>query len=134
MARKTTTTRAAAPKSSGELSVREAGRLGGNKVKEKYGPDFYSEIGTKGGETVRREVEKGTLPKDFYSQIGQKGGNTVKEEYGPEFYSQIGKKGGNKVKEEYGPEFYSQIGTKGGNKVRDLINAGKAQMEGRTKR
>lgn len=124
MATKKTTPRAASTNRS-DLTVREAGRLGGNKVKEEYGPEFYSQIGTKGGEAVRDAVESGDLPNDFYSKIGQKGGNKVAEEYGPEFYSQIGKKGGNKVKQEYGPEFYSKIGTKGGQKVRELIERGK---------
>jgi len=108
-----------------DMTVREAGRMGGNKVKKEYGPDFYSQIGTKGGEAVREAVDSGELPKDFYSKIGQKGGNKVAEESGPDFYSQIGKKGGNKVKKEYGPDFYSQIGTKGGQKVRELIERGK---------
>lgn len=119
------TTNKAAGTSRSDLTVREAGRLGGNKVKQEYGPEFYSQIGTKGGEAVRDAVESGELPNDFYSKIGQKGGNKVAEEYGPEFYSQIGKKGGNKVKQQYGPDFYSKIGTKGGQKVRELIERGK---------
>lgn len=123
MATKKTTTRATTPRS--DLTVREAGRLGGNKVKQEYGPEFYSQIGTKGGEAVRDAVESGELPTDFYSKIGQKGGTKVAEEYGPEFYSQIGKKGGNKVKQQYGPDFYSKIGQKGGQKVRELIERGK---------
>lgn len=124
MARKTTGTTSKTTSRS-DLTVREAGRLGGNKVKEEYGPEFYSQIGTKGGEAVRDAVESGELPQDFYSKIGQKGGNKVAEEYGPEFYSQIGKKGGNKVKQEYGAEFYSQIGHKGGQKVKELIERGR---------
>ena len=43
----------------GEMTVREAGR--------------------KGGEATKREVESGELPKDFYSEIGHKGGQKVKE-------------------------------------------------------
>lgn len=112
-------------KSKSDLTVSEAGRLGGNKVKQEYGPDFYAQIGTKGGEAVRDAVDSGELPKDFYSKIGKKGGNKVAKAYGPEFYSQIGKKGGNKVKEEYGPDFYSQIGHKGGQKVKELIERAK---------
>ncbi|MNK74514.1 Glucose starvation-inducible protein B [compost metagenome] len=67
---------------SGDMTTREAGRLGGEKVRDKYGVEFYSEIGHKGGEIG-----------------GRKGGNTTKQKYGPEFYSQIGKKGGNKVRD-----------------------------------
>jgi general stress protein YciG len=42
-----------------DLSVRDAGRMGGEKVRE--------------------EVQRGDLPSDFYSQIGHKGGQKVKD-------------------------------------------------------
>jgi general stress protein YciG len=42
-----------------DMTVREAGRMGGETVKEKYGPEFYSEIGHKGGEKVRELIEEG---------------------------------------------------------------------------
>lgn len=48
--------------------ARTAGRLGGERVKEKYGSNFYTEIGRKGGEAVRDA--HGT---EFYSMIGKKG-------------------------------------------------------------
>lgn len=56
-----------------EMTVREAGRRGGEKTAETHGHEFYEEIGRKGGETT-------------------------KEEYGPEFYKEIGKKGGETVR------------------------------------
>jgi general stress protein YciG len=62
----------------GEMTVREAGRRGGETVKNKYGSEFYEAIGKKGG---------------------QKGGETTKRKYGHEFYEEIGKKGGQKVRE-----------------------------------
>ncbi|HEY9723096.1 MAG TPA: KGG domain-containing protein [Oscillatoriaceae cyanobacterium] len=43
----------------GDMTVREAGHLGGETVKEKYGPEFYSEIGHKGGQKVRELIEEG---------------------------------------------------------------------------
>ena len=49
--------------------AREAGRKGGEIVKQRYGPTFYQEIGRKGGETVKKS--RGT---DFYAEIGRKGG------------------------------------------------------------
>jgi general stress protein YciG len=49
--------------------AREAGRRGGETVKNRYGPSFYQSIGKKGGETVKRE--RGT---EFYAEIGRKGG------------------------------------------------------------
>ena len=47
----------------------EAGRRGGEVVKERYGAEFYSEIGKRGGETVKQE--RGA---EYYSNIGRKGG------------------------------------------------------------
>ncbi len=49
--------------------AREAGKKGGEIVKERYGPAFYQEIGRKGGETVKKS--RGT---EFYAEIGRKGG------------------------------------------------------------
>ncbi len=47
----------------GEMTVEEAGRKGGQKggekVLNKYGPEFYSKIGHKGGQKVRELIEKG---------------------------------------------------------------------------
>ncbi len=57
----------------GGMTVREAGKRGGDRVKAKYGSEFYEAIGRKGGEAT-------------------------KEKYGPTFYEEIGQKGGQKVK------------------------------------
>ncbi len=43
----------------GEISVREAGRRGGTTTKERHGPEFYREIGHKGGQKVRELIERG---------------------------------------------------------------------------
>jgi len=53
----------------------DAGRKGGLKTKERYGPNFFQEIGRKGG---------------------KKGGLTTKERYGADFYRTIGRKGGSR--------------------------------------
>ncbi len=42
----------------GGMTVQEAGRKGGNTVKEKYGPEFYSKIGQKGGEIRGKEIHE----------------------------------------------------------------------------
>ena len=60
------------PKTGG-MSVREAGKRGGDRVKAKYGSEFYEAIGRKGGEAT-------------------------KSKYGPSFYEEIGAKGGQKLK------------------------------------
>lgn len=62
-----------APPSGGGMTVREAGKRGGDRVKAKYGSEFYEAIGRKGGEAT-------------------------KEKYGPSFYEEIGQKGGQKLK------------------------------------
>lgn len=47
----------------GEMTVREAGRKGGETTSERYGHEFYEEIGKKGGERggprVRELIQKG---------------------------------------------------------------------------
>ena len=59
----------------GGMSVSEAGRLGGETVREKYGPGFYSEIGRKGGEHSHRgEAEK--TEKQEKQREGKQGGDS----------------------------------------------------------
>ena len=45
--------------SKGDISVREAGWRGGNTTKQRHGPEFYREIGHKGGQKVRELIERG---------------------------------------------------------------------------
>lgn len=56
------------------MTVREAGRKGGEKVRDARGHEFYEEIGRKGGQSVRE-----TRGHEFYEEIGHKGGRKVKE-------------------------------------------------------
>jgi general stress protein YciG len=76
-----------------EMSVREAGKKGGDAVRERYGSEFFERIGRKGGTATRDRHGV-----EFYETIGQKGGRVVKEKYGADFYEEIGHKGGQKVK------------------------------------
>ena|SRR5207249_2858274 len=66
----------------GGMTVSEAGRKGGERVRDERGVEFYQEIGRKGGELG-----------------GRKGGEAVRDKYGPSFYEEIGRKGGQKVRE-----------------------------------
>src|SRR4030081_3672562 len=91
-------------KPGGGMTVRDAGKKGGETVKRKYGPEFYEAIGRKGGEATKQAHGH-----EFYEQIGKKGG----------------KKGGEATRDRYGPQFYEQIGQKGGQKVKALIEQGK---------
>ena len=43
----------------GKMTVEEAGRMGGEKTAETHGEEFYSEIGRKGGQKVRRLIREG---------------------------------------------------------------------------
>ena len=43
----------------GKMTVEEAGRLGGERTAETHGSEFYSEIGSKGGQKVRRLIQEG---------------------------------------------------------------------------
>lgn len=51
----------------GSMTTAEAGRMGGEAVVEKYGPEHMAEIGRKGGEAVSQDRE-------HMSEIGRKGG------------------------------------------------------------
>src|SRR5436190_20209618 len=66
----------------GGMTVSEAGRKGGERVRDERGVEFYQEIGRKGGELG-----------------GRKGGEAVRDKYGPSLYEEIGRKGGQKVRE-----------------------------------
>src|SRR5471032_1290645 len=83
-----------APKVECEMSVREAGKKGGDTVRDRYGSGFYEQIGRKGGQATRERHGA-----QFYESIGQKGGRVVKDKYGSDFYEEIGHKGGQKVKQ-----------------------------------
>ncbi|HUZ77836.1 MAG TPA: hypothetical protein VMV93_09680 [Chloroflexota bacterium] len=61
---------------------------GGNAVKEKYGSEFFREIGRKGGAKIR---ERGV---DYLREIGRVGGERTKETQGKEHFSTIGRIGG----------------------------------------
>lgn len=42
-----------------EMTVREAGRKGGETTAERHGREFYEEIGQKGGQRVRELIQRG---------------------------------------------------------------------------
>ncbi len=46
-------------KKGGGMTVREAGRKGGQKVRDQRGHSFYEEIGHKGGQKVKELIEAG---------------------------------------------------------------------------
>lgn len=42
-----------------EMTVREAGRKGGEATSSRHGPTFYEAIGRKGGQRVKELIEQG---------------------------------------------------------------------------
>lgn len=63
------------------------GKNGGRAVRDKYGVDFFREIGRKGGNSLK---ERGAN----YTELGRMGGEVTKARHGSEHYSEIGRKGG----------------------------------------
>ena len=57
-----------------ELTVHEAGRLGGARTSAKYGVEHYRKIGRLGGEELSKE--RGP---DCYRELGHQGGKTTLE-------------------------------------------------------
>jgi uncharacterized protein len=43
----------------GDMTVKEAGRRGGETTKRNHGHDFYVQIGHKGGQKVRELIQRG---------------------------------------------------------------------------
>ena len=67
-------------KRKGKMTVEEAGRRGGEKTSATHGPEFYSEIGSKGG-SERAKQHEGTAEaegKTSLEEAGHRGGQRVK--------------------------------------------------------
>ena len=63
------------------------GKNGGRAVRDKYGVDFFREIGRKGGNSLK---ERGAN----YVELGRMGGEVTTARHGSDHYSEIGRKGG----------------------------------------
>jgi len=99
------------------LTSRRAGRKG---IAAKHGPDFYREIGRRGGQARKKQ-----LGAAGYADLGRKGGEARKGQLGSEGDAKIGRKGGEARKGQLGSEGYAQLGRKGGRRVAELIKRGK---------
>jgi general stress protein YciG len=68
-------------KKKGKMTVEEAGRMGGEKTSETHGPDFYSEIGSKGGSERAKQHEGSSEAegKTSLEEAGHRGGQRVKK-------------------------------------------------------
>jgi uncharacterized protein len=67
-------------KRKGKMTVEEAGRLGGEKTAETHGPEFYSEIGSKGGSQRAKQHEGSpeARGKTSLEEAGHRGGQKVR--------------------------------------------------------
>jgi general stress protein YciG len=68
-------------KKKGKMTVEEAGRMGGSKTAETHGPEFYSEIGSKGG-SQRAKQHEGSVEargKTSLEEAGHLGGQRVRK-------------------------------------------------------
>ena len=65
----------------GKITVEEAGRMGGEKTAETHGPEFYSEIGSKGGSQRAKQHEGTTAAqgKTSLEEAGHRGGQRVRK-------------------------------------------------------
>jgi general stress protein YciG len=68
-------------KKKGKITVEEAGRMGGEKTAETHGPEFYSEIGSKGGSERAKQHEGTTAAegKTSLEEAGHRGGQRVRK-------------------------------------------------------
>lgn len=80
------------PDDSQAMCVHLAGKKGGQKASSLYGPEFYKNIGKRGGEVTRLKGKK------YFKEIGRKGGAVTRAK-GSEHFQEIGKKGGERIKE-----------------------------------
>ena len=87
-----------------QAAARVMGKAGGQKCSETHGTEFYQ-------------------------QIGSKGGTQTAAKHGHAFYKEIGRQGGSKTSARHGRAHYERMGQKGGQAVKDLIAAGKANIE-----
>jgi len=75
----------------GKMTVAEAGRRGGEKTSETHGPEFYSEIGSKGGSQRDKQLEGSAEAegKTSLEEAGHRGGQRIKKlvEKGKEYES-----------------------------------------------
>lgn len=92
----------------GALTVRDAGRMGGKKLLEKYGREHFAALGHKVGSKLRDE--RGV---EFFRTMAQAGGAATAANHDREHFATLGRAGGKKLSEQRGSEYYRRIGRLG---------------------
>ena len=84
---------------SGELTCREAGRLGGELILARLGPDHFRRIGALARRDPAQQRVRATA-----------GGNTTRARHGDAFYERIATLGGQATLARYGRDYYAELG------------------------
>lgn len=82
-----------------DLICRQAGRLGGQAVLARHGPDHFRRIARL---TPKR-------PRAYYQAIGRTGGAVTRARYEAAFHEAVARSGGNATLARYGREHFAQI-------------------------
>lgn len=86
-----------------DLTVREAGRLGGRATLAKFGPAHFSALAAKSPHPPHEQARR-----------GKRGGEATWERHGESHYRAIGRAGGEKTRLMFGREHFVEAGRKGG--------------------
>lgn len=88
--------------------MRDAGRLGGRRLLEKYGREHFAALGHKVGTKLRDE--RGV---EFFRTMAQAGGAATAATHDHAYYAALGRQGGEKLKAARGKDYYREIGRLG---------------------
>jgi general stress protein YciG len=94
--------------SDGELTLREAGRRGGQTTYARHGREHLAAAGRKGG-----RVTAETRGREQYAAMGRKGGQAVRSRR-PDHFETIGRKGGQALARARGSAYFAEMGRRGG--------------------
>jgi general stress protein YciG len=97
------------------MSLSEAGKRGGETTSQKYGPDFYSEIGRLGGQARRGTTNRGGSSGGRSRGGGGRGGRDESDNESDvsSGRSEAGRKGGEATAATHDREFFREIGKMG---------------------
>lgn len=83
------------------MTCSDAGRLGGQLIRDRYGPEHFRRIGA----LARRNVVD-------QRQRARAGGATTKRRYGSDHYERIATLGGQATLARYGRDYFAELGRK----------------------
>ena len=99
----------------GEMTVKEAGRLGGESLKASLGADYsdhFREIGKQGSQALREKMG-GQAYLDWLKEIAPLGGQEFAKTHSHEDFVKRGRTGGTRLRDSKEPGYFAEIGRKG---------------------